>query len=672
MSLLWGSSSGQGFDRTYATPNVDDGAQVLINSPDGNFLVGGYRRDSAFVMMMDPFGGPIWSKTFQPVASYANCVYHLDLTPDGYLIGCGNALGGSPLGPIASFFFKFDLAGNLLWTSRSSIGSQLWTSRILAAQATEYMGLSQVRQTSGTFNDIITSRLNAASGSLTWQSPKLDLLPSLPYIDDLYSGVVTPGQVYGAGRMYVDGSAPGSMRPFLSSFDSNGNHLWTKYFLGGPGSQIRSYGIDILNDADSLTICCFGDPNGSSSNYSIQVIRMDTSGNVAWAKDFDLTASASEVSIGICATPAGYAIGGYTINGPVNDAFVLMLDHAGTVLWARAYGVNNGANDNTRVTCTKLITSDGSDILMAVRTGNTGGYDIRVIRADSTGQGNCIQSTPIAVTTTTLSNTSYLVTPDPANWPLTITQGPLASDSPLMDDGCPNVQLDLGNDTTVCDTLLLSANVPGASYLWNDGSTSDQLYAQSAGTYSVAVTLGCCTYSDTIQIAQAPPPVASFSYWPDGGPMTYSFASTGTPGTTNSWIIGSSVLQGDSIAFTFNEIGHYIVCLVVTNACGSDTTCQQVDVFPTSLVPMADQSSPVLSQPIVQNGMLVISIDPNVTIQGGISIFDSMGRCVQRADRAPGTSRIELPLSASPAGSYFIQARTTDGRTHTARFVVAR
>jgi hypothetical protein len=129
MSLLWGSSSGQGFDRTYATPNVDDGAQVLINSPDGNFLVGGYRRDSAFVMMMDPFGGPIWSKTFQPVASYANCVYHLDLTPDGYLIGCGNALGGSPLGPIASFFFKFDLAGNLLWTSRSSIGSQLWTSR---------------------------------------------------------------------------------------------------------------------------------------------------------------------------------------------------------------------------------------------------------------------------------------------------------------------------------------------------------------------------------------------------------------------------------------------------------------------------------------------------------------------------------------------------------------
>jgi hypothetical protein len=61
----------------------------------------------------------------------------------------------------------------------------------------------------------------------------------------------------------------------------------------------------------------------------------------------------------------------------------------------------------------------------------------------------------------------------------------------------------LGNDTTVTfGPLLLNAgSVPGATYLWNTGATTDTLNATASGTYSVIVTApNGCTATDTIVV----------------------------------------------------------------------------------------------------------------------------------------------------------------------------
>ncbi len=63
-------------------------------------------------------------------------------------------------------------------------------------------------------------------------------------------------------------------------------------------------------------------------------------------------------------------------------------------------------------------------------------------------------------------------------------------------------QVDLGNDTTICqgESLLLDATLPGATYRWQDGSKEALLRVDSDGSYWVARTVDDCTVRDTIRV----------------------------------------------------------------------------------------------------------------------------------------------------------------------------
>lgn len=99
-------------------------------------------------------------------------------------------------------------------------------------------------------------------------------------------------------------------------------------------------------------------------------------------------------------------------------------------------------------------------------------------------------SQTIAVTTSGL----YSVT-------ITDTNGCVTTDSSHVRFGTAPV-VDLGIDTTVCSgALVLNAQNPESTYLWNDSTTSQTLTVLTGGTYTVTVTdsIGCIA-SDTINI----------------------------------------------------------------------------------------------------------------------------------------------------------------------------
>lgn len=62
--------------------------------------------------------------------------------------------------------------------------------------------------------------------------------------------------------------------------------------------------------------------------------------------------------------------------------------------------------------------------------------------------------------------------------------------------------LNLGNDTTICSgqVITLSANIPDATYLWQDNSTDSTFNVTQSGIYWVDVTTSCEILSDTLNV----------------------------------------------------------------------------------------------------------------------------------------------------------------------------
>jgi gliding motility-associated-like protein len=148
----------------------------------------------------------------------------------------------------------------------------------------------------------------------------------------------------------------------------------------------------------------------------------------------------------------------------------------------------------------------------------------------------------------------------------------------------------IGNDTTLCanQILWLNANNNNATYLWQDGSTTQEFLVQRAGSYFVAVDLNNCTTSDTIEVSYIPLPY--FNLGKD------SFLCSG-----NQYILtpllntGANLLwQDGSTAASYTVVKGGIYFLTATNVCGSFTdsvtiTMGYCDIMmPTGFTPNGD------------------------------------------------------------------------------------
>jgi gliding motility-associated-like protein len=74
------------------------------------------------------------------------------------------------------------------------------------------------------------------------------------------------------------------------------------------------------------------------------------------------------------------------------------------------------------------------------------------------------------------------------------------------------VQVDIGNDTTICSgsSLFLDATTTNATYQWQDGSTNPTFNVTQQGTYWVRVTVNTCTGIDTIHVNYFPSQIVDF------------------------------------------------------------------------------------------------------------------------------------------------------------------
>lgn len=595
--FLLAGATAQTFIRTFGVPTRDERALVAYRAPDNTLFIGGSTGDSAMVARLNQDGNIIWARTFKPPGQYAKHVYQLISAPDGTIIGCGNGVS-SGQEPFEGFHFRMDTDGNVIWI-RHWQDALAYNRRILPLSATEYLLFSDYYASGGTWADLFQARVDAATGNILSMTDRLDLYSDVPYIDDIVSAVSMNNSHYAAGRIFTNGSPLSTCRVFLSKFDNGGGHLWTRYLLYPNSISRRMYGTDIVPSNDSLTISYFGDVTGASANFTVGLIRTDTLGNVAWARDYNIAGNAQEVSSRVVATSFGYLLAGRCTSPGSQRMFLLAVSFTGDVLWARTYGPAGQVQTFPHFYTLNLVALDVGFLLTGV-VQSGGDEDMLIIRTDDQGNVACGDVTTLTVNTTDLPTDHFFPSVN------TIPQAPISASTqavfaPTEIFSSCSAQLDLGPDTSTCSQVVLHTDLPGATFVWQDGSVADSLVVTSPGTYWVTAYVGCCTATDSITVAVGEP-VGNVELGSDTllCPGEELLLSTGLTGATHVWQDGST-----SEDLLVSAAGTYWV-IVGPEGCSSSDTIEVTYTTPL----LIDLGSDTV---LCQGGALMLSIPPGLS-----------------------------------------------------------
>jgi PKD repeat protein len=176
------------------------------------------------------------------------------------------------------------------------------------------------------------------------------------------------------------------------------------------------------------------------------------------------------------------------------------------------------------------------------------------------------------------------------------------------------------------------------------------------GTYTLfwSVTEGNCQAVDSLQVLVNVQPFAAFSYAIAG--LTVTFSNVSQFATSWQWDFGdgnTSVLQNPTHSYTSS--GVYNVCLIATDTCGSDASCQAINI--SLLGNAAVQPSTVSVWPNPFQDDLWIA---DLSIQDEplrYEIYDANGRVMLQGGFESWNGPHRLALSSLAPGMYLISIR---------------
>lgn len=234
----------------------------------------------------------------------------------------------------------------------------------------------------------------------------------------------------------------------------------------------------------------------------------------------------------------------------------------------------------------------------------------------------------------------------------------------------PLPMVSLGNDTTVCDSLILNAVAGFATYNWNTAATTPTIIVNATGTYFVTVmTADSCFTSDTINVTITPTPSPVII---GTSPICLGDNSTLTaaPASNFQWSTGAVTASivvaptSDSL-FTVTATNNGCVSepdsfLVVVNPLplvfiGNDTTvCDQMtlDAGPGQTAYSWNGGASTQALPVTTTGTYQVTVTDANTCMASDTIQVTVNNTVQvdlGADPTvcPGAT---TPLNASPPG----------------------
>ncbi len=216
-----------------------------------------------------------------------------------------------------------------------------------------------------------------------------------------------------------------------------------------------------------------------------------------------------------------------------------------------------------------------------------------------------------------------------------------------------------------------------SNWLWDfgDGNTSTMQNPShtytAAGNYTVCLTVTDACGSDSsctsVTVVNCPDPVSVWSSSANNLVVDFTDAST-TANTISNWLWdfgdgNTSTTQNPS--HTYATDGNYTVCLTVTDACGTDSTCMFVAVADGSISIAENDELSLEIYPNPANDRVTISTKLN---SGSILIRDAIGRVVITHTIVNNNTSIDLSQTSN--GIYFIEV--TDGIHRSIRRLVKK
>jgi hypothetical protein len=227
-----------------------------------------------------------------------------------------------------------------------------------------------------------------------------------------------------------------------------------------------------------------------------------------------------------------------------------------------------------------------------------------------------------------------------------------------------NPVVELGNDTTVCNGVVLNLNPGngGLEYFWNTGQTSQSININSPGTYSVFVTnsLGCAKADTIVVDMQGELPTIQGISVTNNGQYTFLFTAVNPQNVIGyDWDFGDGSAHSyqASPTHTYPDAGNYIVVLHLSSSCGffSDSSSahilgiNQLNVNKDELTVYPNPTKEVAT--ILNRGSLKME---------NIEVYNILGQVVYKS-KADSKDKHTMNLGGFASGVYTIQVYTDKG-----------
>lgn len=128
------------------------------------------------------------------------------------------------------------------------------------------------------------------------------------------------------------------------------------------------------------------------------------------------------------------------------------------------------------------------------------------------------------------------------------------------------------------------------------------------------------------------------------------------------WDFGDGKTSDEPSPVHSFEDGLYHVCLTVSNANGTDSTCQWIEILPTGTHDASDSDTDLSIRPNPFDTELIIESKSGVFRTASFHLFDMYGRLILHQPEIPIPLKISLP--SLPSGMYLCRIEEADGTSY--------